>query len=301
MLGKLTHHFFTTKAGEYLSYYQDGDVVNDKPRVLLIHGNATRAMDWEEVVLQWQDTYHLLVPDLRGYGDSSYHNPATTLQEIAADLMELVEALEWKDFAVIGWSLGGGVAVEFCRFVPERVTKLILTAAMGMVGYPMPAIDQEGIHFDRPLKTKEEVANSAYYLPTALALDRQDEATLRAGIAGLFHRTTPSEKVIQRILDSEYQQRNLLDMDYALLIYNSTDAPNLSGFEGTGHLHDLKVPILLLHGKEDTVVSYKLAEQNQELFGETSKLVLFEDCGHALHLENPEKWFEETERFLAEN
>lgn len=298
MLEHLTHHFFTTKSEEYLSYYQDGDIDNDKPRVLLIHGNATRAMDWQEVVQKWQDRYHLLVPDLRGYGDSSYHHPVSSLQEAAEDLVELVEALHWTNFAVVGWSLGGGVAVEFCRLMPDRVTKLILTASMGMVGYPMPAVDQDGVHFDRPLQTKEELANSAYYLPAALAVDRQDETTLRAGVAGLFHHTQPNESVVQRILNSEYQQRNLLDMDYALLVYNSTDTPNLSGFEGTGHIHDLNLPILILHGREDTVVPVSLAEQNRELFGESARLVLLEDCGHALHLENAEKWFDETEQFL---
>ncbi len=297
-LSHLKHFFFNSKGGEKISYYYNQK--EDKPCLLLIHGNASSATEWSEVIDKYHEDYNILVPEMRGFGDSSYNKPVVELIELARDLVELVDALHWGKMIVIAWSLGGGVAAEFCHLIPDRVTKLVLTASMWLGGYPMYEINEQGYQLDKPLKSKEEIAKSPYYLPGHLAVVNNDEKALEAGIIALFARVKPERSFIWKMKESMRKQQNTLDVDYALLIYNITDEQNASGFPGSGHYHDLTMPILLLHGTKDVMVSDKLAHKNKALLGEKAELDIFPGGGHALHLDFEDQWYQRVNAFLKE-
>lgn len=259
-LPTLKHKIFKTKSGEEISYYQGQP---QEKKILLIHGNFSSASEWKELVAKLENKYELLVPDLRGFGDSSYNNPTSDLIDLAVDLKELVDEVAWNTFSVIGWSLGGGVSAEFAHLLPEKVEKLILTASMGLTGYPMFQITEEGFQFDKPLTTKEEIATSLYYLPGYTAAANKDVPTLEDAVKALFAKVEPTQDFLDHMTTSMMEQKHLLDMDYALLKYNISDQVNTSNFEGSGHYKDLTMPILILHGDKDMMVDQSLAKANK--------------------------------------
>jgi len=71
--------------------------------------------------------YTTIAPDLRGYGQSRTNQPFV-MQDHLADLMSLLDRLKIEHCLVLGWSLGGILAMELAVQQPQRVTGLILLA-----------------------------------------------------------------------------------------------------------------------------------------------------------------------------
>jgi haloacetate dehalogenase len=97
--------------------------------VLLLHGYPQTHVMWHKIAPQLANDFTLILPDLRGYGDSSkppdgddhfgYSKRAT-----AQDQVEVMEQLGFKQFAVVGHDRGGRVAHRMALDHSERVTKL---------------------------------------------------------------------------------------------------------------------------------------------------------------------------------
>ena len=112
---------FTLPDGGDLAWYQAG---NGRPLVLL-HGWATSASVFSELVAMLADDFRLLVPDLPGHGASS---PAVQndLESIATTLNCWLATIESAPVALGGWSLGGMLALEMARQKPQRIDRLLL-------------------------------------------------------------------------------------------------------------------------------------------------------------------------------
>ncbi|MBM4254974.1 MAG: alpha/beta hydrolase [Deltaproteobacteria bacterium] len=99
--------------------------------VLLLHGYPQTHVMWHKIAPRLAKDFSLVLPDLRGYGDSSkppdgqdhfgYSKRAT-----AQDQVEVMEQLGFKQFAVVGHDRGGRVAHRMALDHPERVTKLAI-------------------------------------------------------------------------------------------------------------------------------------------------------------------------------
>ncbi len=289
--------FFNTKAGERLAYYLTSD---DKPLLCLVHGNYSKASVWFSLMEQLEEDYSVLAVDMRGYGDSSWNNPVDALEPLADDLIEVIKGLGFTHGDFIAWSLGGGVAMELAAKEPDMVDHLVLTASMGVQGYPMFEFDLETMTplLDKALTTKEEIASSMYYVPMKQLLDAEQDEMLGQTFQAMFVKNPPTGDFLDDCVLGMKQQQNLLDMDYALLQYNITDKHNGS-FDGSDRLKNITAPVLILHGEDDNVVSQELAKLNKQFFGDQAELIIFENAGHGLHLDQPQKWIEKVRSFLG--
>jgi pimeloyl-ACP methyl ester carboxylesterase len=72
--------------------------------------------------------WRVIVPDLRGYGESAVVPGKTTLDIFATDIAALLDELGVHDVVIGGLSMGGQIVMEFCRLCPERVRGLLLAA-----------------------------------------------------------------------------------------------------------------------------------------------------------------------------
>ncbi len=99
------------------------------PPLLLVHGYLSSHLVWEDVVPALAESFHVIVPDLPGFGDSEKPPPgkyAYTPDAFAESLVDLVAALGLSRVAVCGHSMGGSVALALAANHPAVADKLIL-------------------------------------------------------------------------------------------------------------------------------------------------------------------------------
>lgn len=97
--------------------------------LLLIHGHPFDRSMWRPQ-FEWAARlgWRVIAPDLRGYGASGPAGEKTTLDVFARDLQALLDHLGVGRAVIAGLSMGGQIAMDFCRSHPERVEGLILAA-----------------------------------------------------------------------------------------------------------------------------------------------------------------------------
>ncbi len=123
LLGFSAKRFITT--GTEIAYRTGGS----GPALLLLHGYPQTQFMWHLVADSLAELFTLVMPDLRGYGDSgkpvtdSNHSPYAK-REMAADMAELMTELGHQAFSVMGHDRGGRVAHRLARDYPKRVNRL---------------------------------------------------------------------------------------------------------------------------------------------------------------------------------
>ena len=103
-----------------------------RPVVVLVHGIASRAAQWEHVMERLAETCHVIAPDLLGHGESAKPRGDYSLGAHACGIRDLLAALGHDRVSLVGHSLGGGVAMQFAYQFPERVERLALVCAGGL-------------------------------------------------------------------------------------------------------------------------------------------------------------------------
>ena len=97
--------------------------------LVLIHGYPLDHHLWDEVVPLLEDTFDIILPDLRGFGESRTVDSFYTMEDYASDIAGLLDHLGIQKTAIAGHSMGGYVALAFARLFPERVRGLALVSS----------------------------------------------------------------------------------------------------------------------------------------------------------------------------
>ena len=96
--------------------------------VVLIHGHPFDRTLWEPQVASLRHDFRVLVPDLRGFGQSPVTPRHVTMREYAADVEGLLDDLAIERAAIVGLSMGGLVTMELAGSRPERYWAIGLVA-----------------------------------------------------------------------------------------------------------------------------------------------------------------------------
>ncbi|MER0122942.1 alpha/beta fold hydrolase [Streptococcus sp. ZJ93] len=118
--------------GETLHYLKTG---SSNPILVLLHGNLTSSRHFQSLMHALEHNFQLLAIDMRGFGLSTYHRPITSLQDLAFDIIDLLDLLGIDRYYLLGWSAGGGVALEMATIRPQSIKKLFLLSSLGLKGY----------------------------------------------------------------------------------------------------------------------------------------------------------------------
>ena len=99
------------------------------PPLLMLHGYPNNHVLWYAVAARLAERYHVVLPDLRGYGDSSLPEPGPNLinysfRNMAEDMIEVMANLGHERFFLVGHDRGARVSHRMCMDHPERVLKL---------------------------------------------------------------------------------------------------------------------------------------------------------------------------------
>lgn len=111
------------------SYYEGGE----GPTLLLLHGFNARKEIWLAMAKELTPHFHVIIPDLPGWGDSTRVDGASYNIDVQAlRLQSFVQTLGLQKFVLIGHSMGGAIAGTYAAEHPEHVSELALLDAFGL-------------------------------------------------------------------------------------------------------------------------------------------------------------------------
>lgn len=249
------------------------DVGDGSNTLLLVHGHPFNRSMWRPQISATREAgWRVVVPDLRGYGESTVVPGTTSLDAFADDLAALLDDLEIDHVVIGGLSMGGQIVMEFARRYPGRLRGLLLAATF-------PQAESEEGRRDR----------------NAMA-DRLQ----REGMEGYAREVLPKMLAARSITTLPALADFVLTMmrathpeGAAAALRGRAERPS---YEET--LANLKVPALVVVGSEDAFTSRQDAERMRDLL-EDSELVWLEGIGHMPNLENPAAFNSALRRLLS--
>ena len=105
------------------------NIAGEGPPIVLIHGVAGRAAQWDETMLLLAERHTVIAPDLLGHGESAKPRGDYSLGAFASGIRDLLVGLDIERTTVVGHSLGGGIALQFAYQFPEYVERMVLVSS----------------------------------------------------------------------------------------------------------------------------------------------------------------------------
>ena len=104
--------------------------------LVLIHGYPLDGTTWSEVAPLLETNFDLIIPDLRGMGQSDAVDKTYTVADLASDIAGLLDYLKIQKTFIAGHSMGGYVALAFARAYPNRVRGLGMISSQFLADPP---------------------------------------------------------------------------------------------------------------------------------------------------------------------
>ncbi|WP_313892351.1 alpha/beta hydrolase [Psychrobacillus sp.] len=267
--------------------------------IVLVHGNMTSSKHWDVLMDTLDDRYTLYAFDLRGFGQSTYHNRVEAIKDFSDDLKACIDQLGLKKFHLIGWSTGGAIGMQFVVDYPTYCEKLILLASASTRGYPFYKTNEDGTsNVDYRLQTIEEVETDSRTLAMQGLYDTKNREGLKAvWNAAIYSHNQPSPELYDEYVEDMLTQRNLADVYHSLNTFNICNTPN-SVSEGTNQVKDITIPVLILRGDRDYVVTEEMTQEIVADLGENALYIPLVNCGHSPLIDDLEQLTNEIHHFL---
>ncbi len=266
--------------GETIAYF---DTEVGEKILVLIHGNLSSSVYFESLIADLKQDVRIIAPDLRGYGDSSYVNRFDTLLELAEDVSSLLTILNISKYALLGWSLGGGVAMELAVLDAQKVSHLILMSATTHLGYPIFQKDRElkGI-YGKVYATKDQLAKDPVQVkPVVEAIEQKNHAMMTAVYDYTIYTVKkPNLDQNKRFIQETLKERCLVDSDFALATFNMSSEISFYGL-GNGRIHQITAPVLHIWGRNDKTVPEYMLQANVNALKDQSQVIIYDECGHS--------------------
>lgn len=248
--------------------------------LLLIAGVGYGGWFWHKLVPRLAEHYQVITFDNRGAGDSDKPDGPYTVPMMAADTAGLMDALNIREAAVMGHSLGGFIAQELAVTRPELVGKLILGATTHG-GLNVIPITPEAL----------EVLTNRKGDPVELV-----KRGIAVACAAGFAERQP--EVVQECMDYRFSNP-VPAAQYQAQVAAGAAMSALTEEQVVERLGRIKVPVLILFGEQDSVVP----PGNAGLLAQKipkSRVHLVPNAGHMYPLEAPQATAEIIHVFLSE-
>lgn len=253
------------------------DLGEGKP-VVLIHGwplsDAMYEYQYADLI---QKGYRVIGITLRGFGLSDKPGGAYNYDVYADDIKVILDKLKIENATIGGFSMGGATVIHYvAKYNAAHVSKLALFGAAAPLW-------TKRADFNYGFWTKEDVDG-------LIALNNTNRPQLFENFGKIFPATATSVSAGQGAwLGTIQAQASPYAMGESLKALRDTDLRD--------DLKKIKIPTLILHGTQDKICSYELAEQMHQSIA-NSTLVPFEKSGHALFIEELPKFNAELIKFI---
>lgn len=242
---------------------------NGKPLVF-IHGLSDNLLYWEFLSSNLMHDYQVLRVDLRGHGESELGSDEITIDTYVDDLNNLLDELNISNVNLIGFSLGGAVALDFAIKYPQKVDSMVLMSTF--------------------YKADDNLRNTLHEFKTAL----------NVGFGEFFDTILPmilcpdvieaNEKELESLKEMTSQNANVEAYIKAVDV--------CLNFNAEEYLSEISIPTLIVAGKYDEISTLEMQKDlNSKI--ENSKLIVLDNVKHNLLIgENNERILDALKEFL---
>lgn len=247
------------------------DVAGAGPPVVLLHPFPVNHEFWLPIAKHLSSRHRLIMPDLRGHGDSELGNGPATMEKHASDIAHIMTDAGVDRAPLIGVSIGGYSIFEFWRRFRDRVSGLVLCNTKA----PADAADAR-------------------------------VARLKAADDVLQHGTEPFfEGMLQKLLAETTRHSRPDLVEGALRMMRKMSAEDVAGVQrgmaerpdSISTLRTINVPVLIITGDEDKMTGLPEAElMKQNIAGSQMKVIA--KAGHYSPWEQPEEVGKLLRQFL---
>lgn len=247
------------------------DVAGAGPPVVLLHPFPVNHEFWLPIAKHLSSRHRLIMPDLRGHGDSELGNGPATMEKHASDIAHIMTDAGVDRAPLIGVSIGGYSIFEFWRRFRDRVSGLVLCNTKA----PADAADAR-------------------------------VARLKAADDVLQHGTEPFfEGMLQKLLAETTRHSRPDLVESALRMMRKMSAEDVAGVQrgmaerpdSISTLRTINVPVLIITGDEDKMTGLPEAElMKQNIAGSQMKVIA--KAGHYSPWEQPEEVGKLLRQFL---
>lgn len=174
------------------------------PPLVLLHGFPLDHHLWDDVAPLLEDTFDLIIPDLRGFGESVTIDTPYTMDDFASDIAGLLDQLGIQKAGIAGHSMGGYVALAFARLYPERVRGLALVSSQAPADPPerkegryksAADIETNGIHSVVETMTPKFTANPRLQALARASMEKQQPAAYIGALKAMAERADSTPKL----------------------------------------------------------------------------------------------------------
>jgi len=260
-------------------YYEDHG--SGSP-VILIHGYPLSGASWEKQIPALLVSGHRVITyDRRGFGKSSQPTTGYNYDTFAEDLHKLITHLKLRDFALVGFSMGGG---EVARYIGKYGSKGVSKAVI--IGGVPPYLLKTG---DNP----EGVDASVFQgIQKAVAADRY------AFFAEFFKNFFNTDRFLGKRISEQAVQASWNVAASASATASYACVPTWHE-DFRNDLARIDVPTLVIHGDADRIVPIAAAGQRTAKLVKRARLVTIQDGPHAVNWTHAEEVNQELINFLA--
>lgn len=248
---------FVEVDGNKIRYLESG---NSGKTLILVHGLGASAERWSNVIPKFAKHYHVIVPDLIGFGYSDKPVADYTPDFFSTFLGRFFDSLGIQCPNLIGSSLGGQVAAEYTSSNPKNIEKLILVSPAGAMKQSTPALDA---YIMAALYPNEQSAKNAFEMMESSGKEVDN---------GIVH------GFIERM---QLPNAKLAFMSTVLGLKNSEII--------SPKLHMIQSPTLVIWGSKDPVIPIQHAERFVSYIP-NCQFYTMDGCGHTPYVQEPEKF-----------
>ena len=242
-------------------------VNGEGPPILLLHGFTGSMNTWDAFIRDYEHNFKIISVDLLGHGLTDAPNDSTRyeMHKAAKDIKDLLLSLNIGSANILGYSMGGRLALGFAVYYPEFVQSLILESSS-------PGLEDE----------KER----------KVRMDSDAQLARRIGDQGIVRFVNEWEKIPLFSSQKKLPDYKKAEIRKERLSQKSLGLQNSLLGMGTGsqpsfwnELKNMNFPVLLLAGELDKKF-VQLAHKMHKLLN-LSQLETINDTGHAIHVEEP--------------
>ena len=236
---------------------------------VFVHGYLGSSKMWTFQKEFFSKHYRVIIPALPGFGESHNIKSLDSINKMAKELINVLDRKKIDKFNLIGHSMGGMIVQEITKLIGDRVNKLICfaTGSIGEIPGRFETIDE----------TREKLKKDG----TEVSFSR-----------------VPKKWFVKGDKDKNYflcknavKDVSLEAADNALLA--------MKNWRGKEDLKNIKNETLIIWGDKDTSYNFDQVDTLKKNI-KNSRLEIFKDCAHNVHLEQPDQFNNLVQKFISE-